>query len=108
TLVIARAVPKVPNVVGKMAEAARTMLRQHHYKVKMTQQTSSRKAGTVIAERPAGGTRVKPGGLITLVVAKAAPAPPPSNCTPGYSPCLPLGPSDYDCYGGGGNGPAYT
>jgi Ca2+-binding RTX toxin-like protein len=47
------------------------------------------------------------------------PAPPPASggggggggggrCTPGYSPCLPLGPSDYDCYGGGGNGPAYT
>ena len=26
----------------------------------------------------------------------------------GYSPCLPLGPSDYDCAGGEGNGPAYT
>ena len=31
-----------------------------------------------------------------------------SNCTRGYSPCLPLGPSDYDCYGGSGDGPAYT
>jgi hypothetical protein len=30
------------------------------------------------------------------------------GCTPGYSPCLPLGPSDYDCYGQGGDGPAYT
>ena len=30
------------------------------------------------------------------------------DCTPGYSPCLPQGPSDYDCYGGGGDGPAYT
>ena len=30
------------------------------------------------------------------------------GCTPGYSPCLPLGPSDYDCAGGSGNGPAYT
>jgi hypothetical protein len=30
------------------------------------------------------------------------------DCTPGYSPCLPIGPSDYDCYGGGGDGPAYT
>jgi hypothetical protein len=30
------------------------------------------------------------------------------SCTPGYSPCLPLGPSDYDCAGGSGNGPAYT
>jgi hypothetical protein len=31
-----------------------------------------------------------------------------ATCTPGYSPCLPVGPSDYDCFGGGGNGPAYT
>jgi len=31
-----------------------------------------------------------------------------TNCTPGYSPCLPEGPSDYDCSGGSGNGPAYT
>ena len=30
------------------------------------------------------------------------------NCTLGYSPCLPEGPSDYDCYGGSGNGPDYT
>jgi hypothetical protein len=32
-----------------------------------------------------------------------------SGCTPGYSPCLPdHGGADYDCYGGGGNGPYYT
>jgi hypothetical protein len=30
------------------------------------------------------------------------------NCTPGYKPCLKKGPSDYDCAGGTGNGPAYT
>lgn len=30
-----------------------------------------------------------------------------SNCTPGYSPCLPPA-SDYDCRGGSGNGPRYT
>lgn len=29
------------------------------------------------------------------------------KCTPGYKPCLPPA-SDYDCYGGSGNGPAYT
>lgn len=29
------------------------------------------------------------------------------NCTPGYKPCLPRA-SDYDCYGGTGNGPKYT
>lgn len=37
-----------------------------------------------------------------------APPPAPANdCTPGYSPCLPPA-EDYDCAGGGGNGPAYT
>jgi hypothetical protein len=31
------------------------------------------------------------------------------TCTPGYSPCLVWhGGKDYDCYGGGGNGPYYT
>jgi hypothetical protein len=29
------------------------------------------------------------------------------GCTPGYSPCLPPA-SDYDCYGGTGDGPDYT
>jgi hypothetical protein len=32
---------------------------------------------------------------------------PAEDCTPGYSPCLPLA-SDYDCEGGGGNGPEYV
>lgn len=32
-----------------------------------------------------------------------------SGCTPGYSPCLPnRGGADYDCAGGGGNGPYFT
>jgi uncharacterized membrane protein YgcG len=32
-----------------------------------------------------------------------------SDCTPGYSPCLVYhGGADYDCSGGGGNGPYYT
>jgi hypothetical protein len=31
------------------------------------------------------------------------------SCTPGYSPCLiDHGGADYDCYGGGGNGPYFT
>ncbi|MDP9344004.1 MAG: hypothetical protein M3Q23_18310 [Actinomycetota bacterium] len=31
------------------------------------------------------------------------------NCTPGYSPCLvDHNGADYDCYGGGGDGPYYT
>jgi hypothetical protein len=31
------------------------------------------------------------------------------HCTPGYSPCLVNHDGqDYDCYGGGGNGPYFT
>ncbi len=30
------------------------------------------------------------------------------NCTQGYSPCLVNYGGDYDCFGGGGNGPRYT
>jgi hypothetical protein len=31
------------------------------------------------------------------------------TCTPGYTPCLTYhGGADYDCYGGGGDGPYYT
>ncbi len=31
------------------------------------------------------------------------------RCTPGYSPCIPYrGGEDYDCDGGGGNGPLFT
>jgi hypothetical protein len=36
-------------------------------------------------------------------------APTGSGCTPGYTPCLPEhGGADYDCAGGGGNGPYFT
>jgi hypothetical protein len=41
---------------------------------------------------------------------KPTPTPKPkpvSNCTPGYSPCVPIA-SDVDCAGGSGNGPAYV
>jgi hypothetical protein len=48
----------------------------------------------------------------SAAAARAAQAPPPdsggaSDCTPGYSPCIPLGP-DVDCAGGSGNGPRFV
>jgi hypothetical protein len=107
TLVIAKPFPKVPHVVGLSEENAKSKLKAAGYKVSITKQTSSQPAGTVISSSPSGGSELLPGKTVKLVVAKAAP-PPTNNCTPGYSPCLPLGPSDYDCYGGSGNGPAYT
>jgi hypothetical protein len=116
-LIVAKPFPRLPSVVGKKQKDAQHVLKKAGYKVVVHQQVSSRPVGTVISESPSGGQRAKPGSTVTIVVAKAAPSPPPSgggsggggsNCTPGYSPCLLLGPSDYDCYGGTGNGPAYT
>jgi hypothetical protein len=50
----------------------------------------------VLARRPA------PSGLVSKRSLCSG------NCTPRYSPCLVYhGGADYDCYGGGGNGP-YT
>ncbi len=59
---------------------------------------------------------VAPAPTTTAPTTTAAPPPPPTtaapppagnDCTPGYSPCLPPA-EDYDCQGGGGNGPAFT
>jgi hypothetical protein len=107
TLSVAKPLPKVPNVIGQTASVATSRLKDAGYKVTMTKATSSATAGTVISVSPSVGTELLPGKTVKIVVAKAAPTP-TNNCTPGYSPCLPVGPSDYDCYGGSGNGPAYT
>jgi hypothetical protein len=106
-LTVAMAPPKIPNVVGKTLANAKRALKNAGFEVgKVTQQTSSKRKGTVIAQSPDAGTSARPGRAVTLVTAKPAPQP-SSNCTPGYSPCLPPA-SDYDCLGGSGDGPAYT
>jgi serine/threonine-protein kinase len=110
TLTVAKPLPKIPNVVGKTLANAKRALANAGFEVgKVTLQRSSQRKGTVVSQSPSGGTPAHPGRTVSLVTAK--PAPSGGNgvkCTPGYSPCLPLGPSDYDCSGGSGNGPAYT
>jgi hypothetical protein len=108
---VAKPFPRVPNVVGMKIKAAKRTLEKKHFEVAIKKQTSSQPKDIVLAQSPTAGTVSRPGRTVTLTIA----VPPAStgggggsNCTPGYSPCLPLGPSDYDCYGGGGNGPAYT
>jgi resuscitation-promoting factor RpfB len=70
---------------------------------------TSGRDGVVLRQTPIGARRVKPHSVVTVVVANLVRpvAPPPSNCTPGYSPCLPPA-SDYDCAGGSGDGPRYS
>jgi hypothetical protein len=107
TLTVAQPLPKIPNVVGKTLANAKRALQNAGFEIgKVTQQTSSKKKGTVISQSPDAGTSARPGRAISLVTAKPAPQP-SSNCTPGYSPCLPPA-SDYDCLGGTGDGPEYT
>jgi hypothetical protein len=108
-LYVAEPFPALVSVVGKKVEAATSLLDEFDVTINVVREESSRPVGTVIEQSPSPGTRMKPGSVVTLILAKAAPAPPPAttNCTEGYSPCLPPA-SDYDCYGGSGNGPAYT
>jgi hypothetical protein len=73
---------------------------------KLRQAGSTWEAEAIDFEKASGGTP-------TLDAAECG-APPPGSgpqsteeCTPGYSPCLTPA-SDYDCEGGGGDGPEYV
>lgn len=114
TLVIAHGIPSVPGTAGRMRSAAVSALEAAGYRVLVSSQTvTSGTSGAVLRQGPVGGTRVKPGGTIRLVIANVVrpvvQAPAPSSCTPGYDPCLaPASDYDYDCAGGSGDGPGYT
>jgi serine/threonine-protein kinase len=110
TLTVAKPFPKIPRVVGKTLANAKHSLKNAGFEVgKVTQQTSSQRKGTVISQSPDGGTSARPGREVSLVTAKAKPAPSSgSNCDPNYSGCLNPNALDYDCVGGTGDGPLYT
>jgi beta-lactam-binding protein with PASTA domain len=110
TYVVAKAIPSVPGTAGRAKGAAISVLRAAGYRVLVTSQTrTSGTEGTVLRQSPVGGTRMKPGGTVRLVVAHVVRpvAAVPSSCSTGYRPCLPPA-SDYDCAGGSGDGPAYA
>lgn len=101
-LVVAQPLPRIPNVTTKNLTQARRILRNAASEVAVTKRDSTtQRDGDIVSQRPSGGTEARPGRTVTLVVIH-------NVCTPGYTPCLRKGPSDYDCYGGTGNGPAYT
>jgi hypothetical protein len=50
-------------------------------------------------------------GSLVLMGTQCQPSkapPPPSDCNPNYSPCVPNDPVDVDCAGGGGDGPSFV
>ena len=116
-LVVAKAMPRVPGVTGRAVGRAVFVLRRAGFGVRRVSETvTSGTTGSVLRQTPNGLMRAKPGATVTVVVAHVvhpvvhtAPAPPaqPSNCTPGYSPCL-TSAYDYDCAGGSGDGPKYA
>lgn len=111
TLVIAAPLPRVPTTVGVARADAVERLEARGFRViTTTRDVTSGPDGVVLSQSPRGGTPVRPGATVRLVVAHYRPPPRPlvsSACTPGYSPCLPPA-SDYDCGGGSGNGPEYV
>jgi hypothetical protein len=110
-LVVAAPYPRVPSVVGRQEASAIRKLKGAGFKVKKTTQTrTSGKDGRVLSQSRPGGTRAKPKSVVRIVISNVERSPDDggsSNCTAGYSPCLPPA-YDYDCKGGKGNGPEYT
>jgi resuscitation-promoting factor RpfB len=110
-LVVAARLPQVPSVIGRQESSAIRKLRKAGFKVKKTTTTrTTGQDGVVLSQSPLGGTRAKPESVARIVISNVQRSPDTSgssNCTPGYSPCLPPA-SDYDCRGGSGNGPKYA
>jgi len=97
-LVIAKAFPIVPNVVGLSLIQAQRALRKAGFEARVVKSGTSGTPGTVTGQNPDAGAEARPGIKVAITT---------PNCTPGYSPCLPPA-SDYDCAGGSGDGPKYT
>jgi PASTA domain len=70
-LKVARPLPKIPNVIGKTLTNAKRTLKNAGFEIgKVTQQTSSKKQGTVISQSPAAGTSARLGRAVSLITAK--------------------------------------
>jgi eukaryotic-like serine/threonine-protein kinase len=71
-LKVARPLPKIPKVIGKTLTNAKRTLKNAGFEIrKVTQQTSSKKQGTVISQSPAAGTSARLGRAVSLITAKS-------------------------------------
>jgi resuscitation-promoting factor RpfB len=104
-LVVAKTLPKVPELIGLNQNQASRAVRSRGFQVNVERETSSEPAGTVIAQTPTAGTKARLGRTITIVIAE-----PDEDCHPSYNGtvCLDPNATDYDCAGGTGDGPKYT
>jgi beta-lactamase superfamily II metal-dependent hydrolase len=98
SLVVAKVLPEIPDVIGLTVVQAERSLRRAGFESRVVRSGTSGTPGTITAQAPVAGTGARPGREVRITT---------PNCTIGYSPCLPPA-SDYDCAGGTGDGPKYT
>jgi resuscitation-promoting factor RpfB len=68
-LVVAQPFPRIPNVIAKNLSQAKRTLRNAGFNVDVEQQQSTtQRDGDIVSQRPSGGTQVRPGRTVTLVV----------------------------------------
>lgn len=68
-LIVAQPFPKVPDVTSKNLTQAKRILRKAGFAVVVRKQNSTTKRhGDIISQNPPGGTEVRPGRTVTLVV----------------------------------------
>jgi PASTA domain len=68
-LVVAQPFPRIPNVIAKNLSQAKRTLRNAGFNVDVKQQQSTtQRDGDIVSQRPSGGTQVRPGRTVTLVV----------------------------------------
>jgi len=104
---------ELPTLTGMTRAEAKQNLTDYGLKATIKyKSTDQYPGGTVISQLPKAGALVLPSTAVTLVVAKARPAPPPStapaqNCDPSYPDmCLDPAVEDYDCTGGQATDPS--
>ena len=68
-LVVAQPFPRIPNVTAKNLRQAKRTLRNAGFNVDVKQQQSTtQRDGDIVSQRPSGGTEIRPGRTVTLVV----------------------------------------
>jgi beta-lactam-binding protein with PASTA domain len=76
----------VPSVTGQSEQQAVATLKQAHLAASVAHVPSSQPSGTVVAQRPAAGQKVRPGSAVRLNVSKGRSQPAPAPTTQQQQP----------------------
>jgi serine/threonine-protein kinase len=72
---------KVPNVMGKTKQDAKSILQAagFHVTVEQAEVSDPAQDGVVISQTPVGGAKAKPGSTVMIIVGKLKGSPPPPH-----------------------------